>query len=132
MTPERKFMRVDGILKLFGKQRILVVGDIMLDRYVRGAVERISPEAPVPVLRVEEDESAPGGAGNVAMNLRTLGAKVELVGSVGKDREGEEVLKLLRENGRRGSDQDLRPLPSYRTIQGCWIRIGPDHRQEDR
>jgi len=92
-------MRIDGILRLFGGQKILVVGDIMLDRYVRGAVERISPEAPVPVLRVEGEESAPGGAGNVAVNLRTLGAKVELVGCVGKDSEGDEVLRLLRENG---------------------------------
>lgn len=92
-------MRVDETLKRFGRQKILVVGDIMLDRYVRGAVERISPEAPVPVLRVEGEESAAGGAGNVAVNLRTLGAKVELVGSVGKDREGDEVLRLLGENG---------------------------------
>ena len=92
-------MRIDGILRLFGRQKILVVGDIMLDRYVRGAVERISPEAPVPVLRVEGEESAPGGAGNVAVNLKTLGAKVELVGGVGKDSEGGEVLRLLRENG---------------------------------
>ncbi|MGH7849601.1 MAG: hypothetical protein ACREOP_04820, partial [Thermodesulfobacteriota bacterium] len=71
-------MRITEIMKRFGRQRILVVGDVMLDRYVRGTVERISPEAPVPVLRVTEEAFAPGGAGNVAVNLRTLGAGVEL------------------------------------------------------
>ena len=92
-------MRAAEIINRLGKQRILVVGDVMLDRYVRGTVDRISPEAPVPVLRVTGEECAPGGAGNVAVNLRTLGAKVELAGSVGKDSEGDEILRLLRESG---------------------------------
>ena len=92
-------MRITEIMKRFGRQRILVVGDIMLDRYVRGTVERISPEAPVPVLRVTEEACAPGGAGNVAVNLRTLGAGVELVGSLGKDRDGDEIVRFLKESG---------------------------------
>ncbi len=92
-------MRIAEIMKRFGRQRILVVGDIMLDRYVRGTVERISPEAPVPVLKVTEEACAPGGAGNVAMNLRTMGAKVELVGSLGKDREGDGIVSFLKESG---------------------------------
>ncbi len=92
-------MRITEIMKRFGRQRILVVGDIMLDRYVRGTVERISPEAPVPVLRVTEEACAPGGAGNVAVNLRTLGAGVELVGSLGKDRDGDEIVRFLKECG---------------------------------
>lgn len=92
-------MRVAEIIKRFEKQKILVVGDVMLDRYVRGTVDRISPEAPVPVLRVTGEECAPGGAGNVAVNLRTLGAKVELAGSVGRDIEGDEILRLLGESG---------------------------------
>lgn len=92
-------MRIAEIMKRFGRQRILVVGDIMLDRYVRGTVERISPEAPVPVLKVTEEAYAPGGAGNVALNLRTMGAKVELVGSLGKDREGDEIVRFLKESG---------------------------------
>ncbi|MEW6144201.1 MAG: D-glycero-beta-D-manno-heptose 1-phosphate adenylyltransferase [Thermodesulfobacteriota bacterium] len=91
-------MRIAEILKRFGRQKVLVVGDIMLDRHVRGTVERISPEAPVPVLRVTEEACAPGGAGNVAVNLRTLGAKVELAGSLGKDREGDEIVHFLREH----------------------------------
>ena len=92
-------MRITEIMKRFGRQRILVVGDVMLDRYVRGTVERISPEAPVPVLRVTEEACAPGGAGNVAVNLRTLGAGVELVGTLGKDREGDEIVRFLKESG---------------------------------
>lgn len=92
-------MRITEIMKRFGRQRILVVGDVMLDRYVRGTVERISPEAPVPVLRVTEEACAPGGAGNVAVNLRTLGAGVELAGTLGKDREGDEIVRFLKESG---------------------------------
>lgn len=92
-------MLIAEIMKRFGRQRILVVGDIMLDRYVRGTVERISPEAPVPVLKVTEEACAPGGAGNVALNLRTMGAKVELIGSLGKDREGDEIVRFLKESG---------------------------------
>lgn len=94
-------MRIAEIIKRFGRQRILVIGDIMLDRYVRGTVERISPEAPVPVLKVAEEAFAPGGAGNVALNLRTLGAQVELVGSLGKDREGDEIVRFLKESAIR-------------------------------
>lgn len=91
-------MRIEEILKRFGRQKILVVGDIMLDCYVRGAVDRISPEAPVPVLKVMEEASTPGGAGNVALNLRTLGASVELIGALGKDPEGDRIVHFLKEN----------------------------------
>jgi len=88
-------MQIAEILKRFSNQKVLVVGDIMLDRYVFGAVERISPEAPVPVLKAREERSTPGGAANVAMNLKTLGASVELVGSVGNDTDGDYVLEML-------------------------------------
>lgn len=71
--------------------RILVVGDVMLDEYRVGEVARISPEAPVPIVRVREERHALGGAGNVARNLVALGAAVELVGTVGRDREGARV-----------------------------------------
>ena len=92
-------MRIAEIMKRFGRQRILVVGDVMLDRYVRGTVERISPEAPVPVLKVTEEACAPGGAGNVALNLRTMGAQVELAGILGTDREADEIVRFLKESG---------------------------------
>ena len=67
----------------------------MLDRYVNGEVSRISPEAPVPVIRVREEKSVPGGAANVALNLASLGASVEAVGWFGKDEQGDELVEIL-------------------------------------
>jgi len=79
-----------------GRPRILVVGDLILDRYVWGSVERISPEAPVPILKVAAEQPKPGGAGSVAINLVELGARVALGGALGKgDHEGETLLRLL-------------------------------------
>ncbi len=79
--------------------RVLVVGDLMLDRYLIGSVDRISPEAPVPVVRVERESWALGGAGNVAANVRALGAGCEVVGVVGDDAEGQVLTDRLRELG---------------------------------
>lgn len=75
--------------------RLLVVGDVMLDRYWFGEVNRISPEAPVPVVRVERREERLGGAANVARNAVTLGAQTGLLGVVGQDEAGDQVQKLL-------------------------------------
>jgi rfaE bifunctional protein kinase chain/domain len=83
------------ILEKFSGVRILVVGDIMLDRYWWGEVSRISPEAPVPVVRLRKTSLAAGGAGNVAANVAGLGAKPLLFGVVGKDPEADEVRKAL-------------------------------------
>jgi D-beta-D-heptose 7-phosphate kinase/D-beta-D-heptose 1-phosphate adenosyltransferase len=69
----------------FSSARVLVVGDLMLDRYWQGATQRISPEAPVPVVLVRESEDRPGGAANVALNIAALGARVSLLGVVGED-----------------------------------------------
>jgi D-beta-D-heptose 7-phosphate kinase/D-beta-D-heptose 1-phosphate adenosyltransferase len=79
--------------------RILVVGDLMLDRYIIGSVDRISPEAPVPVVRVEREAIALGGAGNVASNVVAIGAACEVVGCVGDDPEGSLLLQRLTELG---------------------------------
>ena len=79
--------------------RILVVGDLMLDYYSWGKVDRISPEAPIPVMRVLREDRRLGGAGNVVMNLTTLGAEVFVCGVTGKDETGEYILKLLAETG---------------------------------
>ena len=76
------------ILPDFSKQHILVIGDLMLDRYWHGGTHRISPEAPVPVVRVQEAEERPGGAANVALNIAALGAKVSLIGICGHDEDG--------------------------------------------
>ena len=76
-------------------RRVAVVGDAMLDVYLRGDVERISPEAPVPVLRVRERRNALGGAANVAQNVAALGATCELVAAIGRDRGGETLREML-------------------------------------
>jgi rfaE bifunctional protein kinase chain/domain len=77
------------------KARILVVGDVMLDRYWFGDVSRISPEAPVPVVKVERIEERPGGAANVARNCAALGAKAALLSVVGADEAGQALARLL-------------------------------------
>lgn len=76
--------------------RVLVVGDVMLDRYWHGAVERISPEAPVPVVRIEREEERLGGAANVALNIRTLGARATLLTVVGADEPARRLRELLQ------------------------------------
>jgi len=85
-----------------GKARLLVAGDVMLDRYISGATQRISPEAPVPVVRVLKDEVRPGGAANVALNVAALGATVELQGFVGQDAEAQTLESRLTEAGVTG------------------------------
>ena len=79
--------------------RVLVVGDLMLDRYLWGHVSRISPEAPVPVVDVSRIESRPGGAANVALNLGAMGAQVAVCGVVGNDDNGKTLLGHLQSNG---------------------------------
>ena len=74
---------------------VLCVGDVMLDRYVYGAVERISPEAPIPVLRMEREAAMLGGAGNVVRNLSALGAHVAFASVVGNDQAGREISALV-------------------------------------
>jgi len=81
------------------RKKILVIGDIILDKYIRGSVVRISPEAPVPIVDVEKKESRLGGAANVAANIATLGGKVDLVGVIGKGRAGANLLDLLDDLG---------------------------------
>ena len=85
------------VLERIKNLNILVFGDVMLDRYVNGEVSRISPEAPVPVIRVREEKSVAGGAANVALNLASLGASVESVGWFGKDEQGDELVEILSE-----------------------------------
>ncbi|MDR0770438.1 MAG: D-glycero-beta-D-manno-heptose-7-phosphate kinase [Burkholderiales bacterium] len=78
------------------KTRVLVVGDVMLDRYWFGEVERISPEAPVPVVRVAREEARPGGAANVARNAASLGSRATLLSVVGNDEAGRKLEALIR------------------------------------
>ncbi len=90
-----------GILNAFTKKHILVIGDLILDQYIKGSVSRISPEAPVPVVLQEQLFHTPGGSANVANNLSSLGAKVTLVGRVGDDNEGALLKKVLKERNIR-------------------------------
>lgn len=87
------------IINNFPKANILVVGDLILDEYIWGDVERISPEAPVPVVWARQRTFVPGGAANVANNLRTLGARVGIAGVVGRDHNRDVMLSGLRKNG---------------------------------
>ncbi|MGE3779857.1 MAG: PfkB family carbohydrate kinase, partial [Pirellulaceae bacterium] len=78
----------------FGSRRLLVVGDLMLDRYVVGDAARVSPEAPVLVLNTDEQDERPGGAASVAAIVRGLGAQVALAGVLGHDAHGERLRKI--------------------------------------
>jgi rfaE bifunctional protein kinase chain/domain len=91
--------RVREITRAMRRSRIAVVGDIMLDRYIWGQVDRISPEAPVPVVAVADMTVRPGGAANVAWNLVSLGIKAALAGVVGADSSAEELKRLMRGKG---------------------------------
>jgi D-beta-D-heptose 7-phosphate kinase/D-beta-D-heptose 1-phosphate adenosyltransferase len=83
-----------GVVRNFHAARVLVIGDVILDRYVSGSVHRLSPEAPIPVLRPAGDRSTLGGAANVALNIATLGAQAVLIGVIGRDEAGATVQRL--------------------------------------
>jgi len=87
------------LVEEFVGRRVLVVGDVMLDEYIWGEVERISPEAPVPVVQVRRESAVPGGAANVANNIRALGGEVFLAGLRGEDAAGRRLSRLLRRSG---------------------------------
>lgn len=119
-----------------GRARVLVVGDAMLDRYWFGAVERISPEAPVPVVRVNREEERLGGAANVALNVQALGAQATLLTAVGDDEPARTLRRLLEREGVAtllGSDPQLYTIVKLRVIGRSQqlIRIDfenqPDH-----
>jgi len=87
------------VVARFPGRRVLVVGDLMLDRYLWGRVDRISPEAPVPVVEIERETFSLGGAGNVAANLHALGAEPVLIGAVGEDEDGARLVATLKQRG---------------------------------
>lgn len=106
-------------LQALEQRRVLVVGDVMLDRYWHGSVDRISPEAPVPVVRVSREEERLGGAANVALNVKTLGSRVTLLTVVGTDSAAASLKLLLERQGietRLGQDARLRTIVKLRVI----------------
>lgn len=91
-------MNFDEIFSGFNKLKVAIIGDVMLDAYTIGKVNRISPEAPVPVVFLEKEEQRIGGAGNVALNLRALGAETYLCSVIGSDKAATTLLDLLAES----------------------------------
>lgn len=90
---------LEDILSAIARKRILVVGDVMLDKYIWGDASRLSPEAPVPVVRVDRETAVAGGAANVAFNITALGAAASLFGWVGDDADGRGLCERLRQGG---------------------------------
>jgi rfaE bifunctional protein kinase chain/domain len=99
MIRRKEPSRLERILGTFFKARILVVGDIMMDRFIWGKVSRISPEAPVPVVLVEKETVLLGGAANVVNNINSLGGHVTLCGVIGDDETGQRIFKELTQKG---------------------------------
>src|SRR5882757_9728161 len=104
------------IPRLRGK-RIGVLGDLMLDRYMWGTASRLSPEAPIPVIDFVEQNECLGGSGNVAVNIATLGAKVEAFGGIGNDEPGRALQKCLHDLGieERGVIADPQRITTVKT-----------------
>lgn len=107
------------------KQKILVIGDLMLDCFVYGRVERISPEAPVPVVHISKDVNMPGGSSNVASNIRALGGGASVAGMIGDDDSGLLLRKLLEDQG--VSCDGVLAIPEHATT--IKTRIIADHQQ---
>ncbi len=108
----------------FLRQKVVVLGDVMLDTYVWGGVSRISPEAPIPLVEVERIEHRPGGAANVALNLASLGAQVALVGLIGDDPAGKQFGETL---SRFGLEHSIVMEPQRPTTEKTRIIAGSQH-----
>jgi D-glycero-beta-D-manno-heptose-7-phosphate kinase len=113
MTAQRLYQ----IASRFPEQRILVIGDLMLDEYIWGTVSRISPEAPVPVVQVTSETYYPGGAANVARNAREFSAQVAVIGMAGTDAAGDRLIELLEKSGidTSGSPRDAAVSTTLKT-----------------
>ena len=112
--------RAHALVQAFAGRRVLVVGDVMLDHFLFGRVQRLSPEAPVPIVEYDHDDYRPGGAANVAMNLAALGAAVSLVGVVGSDEPADRLRSLISRGGVSGvhlvADEDRRTTRKLRIV----------------
>ena len=106
-------MNVQHLFETFKNKKILVIGDVMLDRYMIGDVQRISPEAPVPVVELKKEEDRLGGAANVALNIISLGAEVVLASVIGSDVYGQRIIELCSEN--KIDSRTILQLPSRPT-----------------
>ncbi|HHS95167.1 MAG TPA: hypothetical protein ENJ45_01150 [Phaeodactylibacter sp.] len=118
-------MNTKQLFTAFTKVKVMVVGDVMIDSYLWGKVERISPEAPVPVLAWQGEEKRLGGAANVALNLQALGAKVMLCSVVGADSRGKDFKQLLKKE--KLSTKGICILPQRQTSLKRRIIAGSQH-----
>jgi len=109
-----------GLFKKFRNTGVLVIGDLMVDQYVWGKVKRISPEAPVPVVEVTDENLLLGGAANVAHNILSLGGKVYVAGTVGSDDIGKIVVNKFRESG-IGTDGIIIDKDRPTTARSNWM-----------
>jgi rfaE bifunctional protein kinase chain/domain len=119
--------RLSEILNSFADRHLLVIGDLMLDRFIWGDVERLSPEAPVPVLRVISEKTSLGGAANVIHNVRSLGGRVTACGIVGKDEAGGRIISALKKIG--ASTSGVFIDGALQTIQKSRVIASPHHQQ---
>src|SRR5690554_757246 len=110
-----KTNELEELFSSFSKLNILIIGDVMVDAYYWGKVDRISPEAPVPIVSVDKKEARMGGAANVALNIQAMGATPILCAAIGKDEEGDEFKKLLA--GCKQSDEGLIAFENRRTTK---------------
>lgn len=101
----------------FERAHVLVIGDVMLDRYWTGPTSRISPEAPVPVVHVKANEERPGGAANVALNIASLGGKVSLIGYIGEDEAGHSLQAVLQTKGVSTHFVTLKAIPTITKLR---------------
>jgi len=92
-------VNLKNVITQIQNKKVMIIGDIIVDEYIWGDVDRISPEAPVPVFEMAAERSGCGGAANVAQNIVSLGGKAELVGVIGKDRDGEKLIQMLKHTG---------------------------------
>lgn len=115
------------MIEKFRGANLLVVGDLMLDRFIWGEVDRLSPEAPVPVLRVVAEKFSLGGAANVVHNIRALGGRATACGIVGKDPAGQRVVGALRRIG--ASTAGVFTEPKLQTVQKSRVIASPHHQQ---
>ena len=112
------------IFEDFNRLKVLIIGDVMVDSYYWGKVDRISPEAPVPIVAVENKESRMGGAANVALNIQAMGAKPILCSVIGEDSEGDEFMRLLKARGQ--SDSGIIRTSKRKTTEKSRV-IGNNH-----
>jgi len=115
---------LNGLFEKFNELTVLIIGDVMIDSYYWGKVDRISPEAPVPIVAVEKKESRLGGAANVALNVKAMGATPILCSVIGADDDGKELIELTKENGQTA--EGLLPSNTRRTTKKTRI-IGNNH-----